>query len=87
MQGSPLYEGTMHFTRHWDITVEMFTFALATFLLFTVALCTVTLLGMNKGPFTPKAFSDLWPDHDGSQPNFRTWMKTPFFVFFFTCVA
>lgn len=33
-----------------DITVEMFTFALATFLLFTVALCTVTLLGETRGP-------------------------------------
>lgn len=64
----------------------MFTFALATFLLFTVALCTVTLLGKTRGPSLLCIFPDLWPDGKmGVSLRLRSGWKHHFFKknFFF----
>lgn len=66
----------------------MFTFALATFLLFTVALCTVTLLGKTRGPSLLCIFPDLWPDGKmGVSLRLRSGWKHHFFkkklIFFF----
>lgn len=74
-----------HSTRHWGYHCrKMFTFALATFLLlFTVALCTVTLLGETRGPsHLCIFFPDLWPEKDGSQPKVKKWTKMPFLFSF-----
>ena len=66
----------------------MFTFALATFLLlFTVALCTVTLLGETRGPSHLCIFPDLWPDREmGVSLRLRSgWKCHFFFLFVYMC--